>query len=128
MNQFPGDVQAQAKALRVGALVPADLLEPIEDHLQICRGDARPTIRHADYDLGGVGIMAAPDSHSPFFLRDLECIDDEIDENSADLFRIAVHLRQAFVNLDVQGYLDRRRSEEHTSELQSRFGISYAVF
>src|ERR1043166_9835751 len=28
----------------------------------------------------------------------------------------------------VDGLVDRVRSEEHTSELQSRFGISYAVF
>src|ERR1043166_3527530 len=29
---------------------------------------------------------------------------------------------------DILGGDDRSRSEEHTSELQSRFGISYAVF
>src|ERR1043166_9990852 len=45
------------------------------------------------------------------------------------LFRSAHHPVLVYLGDDpADGFESFRRSEEHTSELQSRFGISYAVF
>src|SRR3546814_6386473 len=47
---------------------------------------------------------------------------------AAAIFVLAVLLRDRVVEVDVQAKQPARRSEEHTSELQSLMRISYAVF
>src|ERR1043166_219338 len=82
-----------------------------------------------DFVLGSVHYLdradqmfdTVPDGAAQFERRD-------IDEMYADYFRrirelIATGLVDSLAHLDLI-----KRSEEHTSELQSRFGISYAVF
>src|ERR1043166_10140297 len=47
---------------------------------------------------------------------------------TVDVNTISTHQEQRDNHLRSADFFDVARSEEHTSELQSRFGISYAVF
>src|ERR1043166_5719204 len=84
---------------------------------------AEMTVSHkvaAVTDAGDAAALSAAGGHGDAFADDVVGTDDEASLRC---------LRVADLSLAAQHRLRmHHRSEEHTSELQSRFGISYAVF
>src|SRR3546814_8807234 len=109
----------------------SDLAKPVErDH--IVRIDLRGARERTDRRIAllGLGVEDAEIGPRTGVLRKVL---GQLGERLLRRIGIAIlHLRQrgveACLRIAMIGRLDRRRSEEHTSELQSLMRISYAIF
>ena len=102
VDQLARDVEPEAKALGAGLDIALNLPKPLENRLHVLRRDARTVVRHPDHDLVPVRIRPCPQLDLAAFRRELQRVDDQVDDHPPDLLRVAIDARQTVHRLNVQ--------------------------